>query len=277
MASLSTLLSLNYLTYRAKKKHTVLPYFKHDWLKLSNALILLNFKEFQAILSGNIEVTRVASFACHRLKRWTPGIGLVSDFKLKITYRFNEVPLFKGKRQRRPIFSPTFQINSYKNWVHTLSLIWNMEVISDRWGRGGLITKKLTRSLVGLCSILMIPSHSLPFPSSPSPPFLPIWRRLTPPFVSPPKPYDPSRPHPPPKKNLWTPPSPLQAIHNDWLVIISRALTLYTLTSVCIFSILFSINFQRGWQVEFVSKSRAALVGDQIYSHNFMFDSGVKS
>ena len=119
------------LSSKKKKKHTVLPYFKHDWLKLSNALILLNFKEFQAILSGNIEVTRVASFACHRLKRWTPGIGLVSDFKLTITYRFNEVPLFKGKRQRRPIFSPTSQINSYKNWVHTLGLIWNMEVISD--------------------------------------------------------------------------------------------------------------------------------------------------
>ena len=29
-------------------------------------------------------------------------------------------------------------------------------------------------------------------------------------------------------------------------------LTLYTLTSVCIFSILFSIHFQRGWQGEFV-------------------------
>ena len=47
-------------------------------------------------------------------------------------------------------------------------------------------------------------------------------------------------------------------------------LTLYTLTSVCIFSILFSIHFQRGWQGEFVSQSRAALVGDHLlYSHNF--------
>ena len=35
-------------------------------------------------------------------------------------------------------------------------------------------------------------------------------------------------------------------------------LTLYTLTSVCIFSILFSIHFQRGWRGEFVSQSRAA-------------------
>ena len=197
------------LSSKKKKKHTVLPYFKHDWLKLSNALILLNFKEFQAILSGNIEVTRVASFACHRLKRWTPGIGLVSDFKLTITYRFNEVPLFKGKRQRRPIFSPTSQINSYKNWVHTLGLIWNMEVISDGWGRGGLITKKLTRSLVGFCSILIIPSHSLSFPSSPNPPFRLIWRRMTPPLRFPPQNHMIYlTPIPPPKKILWTPPLP---------------------------------------------------------------------
>ena len=46
--------------------------------------------------------------------------------------------------------------------------------------------------------------------------------------------------------------------------------TLYTLTSVCIFSILFSIHFQRGWQGEFVSQSRAVLVGDHLfYSHDF--------
>ena len=202
-----------------KKKHTVLPYFKHDWLKLSNALILLNFKEFQAILSGNIEVTRVASFACHRLKRWTPGIGLVSDFKLTITYRFNEVPLFKGKRQRRPIFSPTSQINSYKNWVHTLGLIWNMEVISDGWGRGGLITKKLTRSLVGFCSILIIPSHSLSFPSSHNPPFRLIWRRMTPPLRFPPKTiWSISPPSPPQKKSFGSPPPPLSRryIMIDW-------------------------------------------------------------
>ena len=49
-------------------------------------------------------------------------------------------------------------------------------------------------------------------------------------------------------------------------------LTLYTLTSVCIFSILFSIHFQRGWQGEFVQQSRAALVGDHLlHSHNFHF------
>ena len=120
-------------------------------------------------------------------------------------------------------------------------------------GGGGLITKKLTRSLVGFCSILIIPSHSLSFPSSPNPPFRLIWRRMTPPpSFPPPKPYDLSHPHPPPKKKSFgPPPSPLQAIHNDWLVIFSRALTLYTLTSVCIFSILFSINFLRSWRGEF--------------------------
>ena len=49
-----------------------------------------------------------------------------------------------------------------------------------------------------------------------------------------------------------------------------KGLTLYTLTSVCIFSILFSTHFQRGWQGEFVSQSRAALVGDHLlYSHDF--------
>ena len=36
-------------------------------------------------------------------------------------------------------------------------------------------------------------------------------------------------------------------------------LTLYTLTSVCIFSILFPIHFLRYWQGEFVKKSRASL------------------
>ena len=49
-----------------------------------------------------------------------------------------------------------------------------------------------------------------------------------------------------------------------------KGLTLYTLTSVCIFSILFSTHFQRGWQGEFVSQSRAALGGDHLlYSHDF--------
>ena len=46
-------------------------------------------------------------------------------------------------------------------------------------------------------------------------------------------------------------------------------LTLYILISVSIFSILFSTHFQRGWQGEFVSQSRAALVGDHLfYSHD---------
>ena len=48
------------------------------------------------------------------------------------------------------------------------------------------------------------------------------------------------------------------------LISVSSALTLYTLTSECIFSILSSINFQhvRFWPGEFVSKSRASSVGD---------------
>lgn len=44
-------------------------------------------------------------------------------------------------------------------------------------------------------------------------------------------------------------------------------LTLYTLTSVCIFSILISIQFLRHWQEEFVQASGASLVGDRfLYS-----------
>ena len=52
-------------------------------------------------------------------------------------------------------------------------------------------------------------------------------------------------------------------------------LTLYTLTSVYIFSILFSIHFLWCWQGEFVKQSRASLVGDHFfYSHdlNVCFD-----
>ena len=44
-------------------------------------------------------------------------------------------------------------------------------------------------------------------------------------------------------------------------------LTLYNLTSVCIFSILFSKHFLQCWQGEFVLQSKASLVGDQfLYS-----------
>ena len=50
--------------------------------------------------------------------------------------------------------------------------------------------------------------------------------------------------------------------------------TLYTLTSVCIFSILFSIHFLRCWQGEFVQQSRACLVGDN-FLITLMLDSGV--
>ena len=48
----------------------------------------------------------------------------------------------------------------------------------------------------------------------------------------------------------------------------AKGLTLYTLTSVCIFSLLFSIYFLRKCHRELVQKSRASLVGDHLpYSH----------
>ena len=48
----------------------------------------------------------------------------------------------------------------------------------------------------------------------------------------------------------------------------AKGLTLYTLTSVCIFSLLFSIYFLRKCHRELVQKSRASLVGDHFpYSH----------
>ena len=46
--------------------------------------------------------------------------------------------------------------------------------------------------------------------------------------------------------------------------------TLYTLTSVCIFSILFFIHFLRCWQGEFVYQSKASFVCDHfLYSCEF--------
>ena len=42
----------------------------------------------------------------------------------------------------------------------------------------------------------------------------------------------------------------------------TKVWTFYTLTSVCIFSIVFFIHFLRCWQGEFVEQSRATLVGD---------------
>ena len=45
----------------------------------------------------------------------------------------------------------------------------------------------------------------------------------------------------------------------------------YTLTSVCIFSILFSLNFSRCWQGEFVKQSRAFSVGE-----HFLYDCDLK-
>ena len=48
----------------------------------------------------------------------------------------------------------------------------------------------------------------------------------------------------------------------------STLLTYYSLTSVCIFSILLSRHFLGFWQGEFVQQSRASLVGDHLlYSH----------
>ena len=55
--------------------------------------------------------------------------------------------------------------------------------------------------------------------------------------------------------------------HKGELTITSWELTLYTLTSLCIFSILFSIHFQRCWQGEFLYQSKAFLDGDHfLYS-----------
>ena len=41
--------------------------------------------------------------------------------------------------------------------------------------------------------------------------------------------------------------------------------TLYALTSVIIFSLLFSMHFLRGWQREFVKKIKSFLVGDYLF------------
>ena len=43
-----------------------------------------------------------------------------------------------------------------------------------------------------------------------------------------------------------------------------HSLTLNTQTSICIFSLLFSIHFSRCWQEEFVQWSRASLVDDHL-------------
>ena len=52
-----------------------------------------------------------------------------------------------------------------------------------------------------------------------------------------------------------------------WLICIPSELTLYTPTSPCIFTVLFSIPFLKYWQGEFVQQSRASLVCDHfLYS-----------
>ena len=56
----------------------------------------------------------------------------------------------------------------------------------------------------------------------------------------------------------------LSFMHQSLVVLI-----LYTLTSVCIFSILFSIHFLRRWQGEFVYQSKALSIGDHfLHSHD---------
>ena len=70
----------------------------------------------------------------------------------------------------------------------------------------------------------------------------------------------------------------VQNLSTDWsrcglfvspLTSLTDPLTLYTITSVCIFSILLSKHFLRCWQGEFISQSRASLVGDHfLYFHN---------
>ena len=49
------------------------------------------------------------------------------------------------------------------------------------------------------------------------------------------------------------------------------SITLYTLTSECIFFTLFFMNFLRCWKGEFVEKSEAALVGDHSLDLDFWF------
>ena len=54
------------------------------------------------------------------------------------------------------------------------------------------------------------------------------------------------------------------------IILITWMLTLYTLSSLCIFSLLFSIHFQRCPQGEFVQQSQASLVGDHfLHSYDF--------
>ena len=56
---------------------------------------------------------------------------------------------------------------------------------------------------------------------------------------------------------------------NCLLLFCNCILTLYSITSVCIFSILLPRHFLRLWQGEFVQQSRASLVGDHLlYSHD---------
>ena len=71
------------------------------------------------------------------------------------------------------------------------------------------------------------------------------------------------------KRLVWQQEQNLRASLGVLFTRISLMHNLYTLTSVCIFSILFSEHFLRCWQGEFVKQSRAYLVGDHfLYSHD---------
>ena len=60
-----------------------------------------------------------------------------------------------------------------------------------------------------------------------------------------------------------------QLIQTWPIFLFSELLTLYTLTSVCIFSLQLSKYFLRGWQGEFAWQSRASTVGNYLfYPHN---------
>ena len=67
-------------------------------------------------------------------------------------------------------------------------------------------------------------------------------------------------------RHLHSPQLYTQAILYTYKTDYKMSLTLYTLTSVCIFSILSSIRFIRYWQKEFVSQSRGSSV-----DHYFLY------
>ena len=63
----------------------------------------------------------------------------------------------------------------------------------------------------------------------------------------------------------------IESVDNGAPFIEMVSITLYTLTSECIFFLLSSITFLRCWKGEFVEKSEAALVGDHSLDLDFWF------